>query len=949
MRILSIICLIASMAASAPAMSDDLYHVVVNNADAADRLNQAGVEPVTAIQGGYLVLADPAVGRELEAAGIRMDLVERTVGKDELALDLRLNEQNKGRYDLIYEENGLRVFRVDAATAEKAFADQELMPIRNEFLKISYRPQKRFDKSALIQIDDLQDLIDQVVQDSLQSYTEALQAFGNRYSGTPSSDLSRDWLAAKFVEFGYDSIVIDSFVASIGGTPTQCQNVLAVKVGTALPEHYVVVGGHRDAVSSSPGADDNGSGSAAVLEIARILKDVPTDLTFIFALFGAEEQGLYGSYHYANEAAARGDSIVYMFNMDMIAYYENTTSAKLYHGTELTYTELCQQLADSLLGINAVLSGSSGGSDHYPFIQNGYEATFLHEYIFSSVYHSYQDSTTYMSFPYMTKMVKAALATVYMVSETYIPGPELRFEYPDGVPSTLTPGEPRTFRVAVIGINEGVPVPGTGRIYYAIDGSAFVEEAMTETTPNVYQADLPALSCGERIDFYFGAEEVDSGYFYNPGPANPFSATPVTGESVAFFDDFEQDLGWTVSGGQWQRGSPTGGGGSHGGPDPVGGYNSANCYGYNLNGDYANGIPEYHLTSPAIDCSDLTGVRIRFMRWLGVEQPIYDHAYVRVSNDAVNWTTVWENTAEVADDSWSLQEYDLSEIADGQPAVYVRFTTGITDWAWTYCGWNIDDVEVSGNICEGGPGPLQIITETVADWTADYPYSQQLVATGGVGMRTWSDKDSDLPGTGLSLSTSGVLSGIPASAGQISFTALVTDEEYNSDEQPLTFTINPAVQIASEATDIAFVAELYSRQLECIGGTGAILWSDKNGDLDGTNLSLSGTGLLEGTPLETGTIVFTARAQDAVGSADEMLLTIDVIDHYQCGDANSDATINVADAVYLINYIFKGGPEPDPLCAGDADHDDAVNIADAVYLVNHVFNGGPPPDADCCF
>lgn len=948
MRTILIACLLAVIAASAPASSADLYRVNVTNADIADRLNQAGVEPISVVQGGYLVLAEPAVQRQMEAAGIRMDLIALGVARDDLALDLRLDDQNKSRYDLVFEENGLRLYRLDAQSAARAFADNTLMPIQNEFLQLVYQPQKEFDKTRLSRIEDLQGLIDQVVQDSLQSYTEALQAFGNRYSGTTSSDLSREWLVDKLAQFGYDSILIDSFVASVGGTPTQCQNVLAVKVGTSLPEHYVIVGAHRDAVSSSPGADDNGSGSAAVLECARILKDIPTDLTFIFALFGAEEQGLYGSSHYAVEAAARGDSIVYMLNMDMIAHYENSSNAKLYYGNMMTYTNLLQNLADSLVGIIAVLSGSSGGSDHYPFIQNGYEATFLHEYIFSTVYHSYQDSTTYMSFPYMTKMVKAALATAYTVSETYIPGPELRFEFPDGVPSTLVPGEPSTFRVSVVGINDGVPVPGSGRMYYAIDGGGFVEETMTETTPDIYQAELPGLACGETIQFYFGAEEVDSGYFYNPGPASPFHATPVTGESTAFYDDFEQDLGWTVSGGQWQRGSPTGGGGAYGGPDPVGGYNSPNCYGYNLAGDYANNIPEYHLTSPAIDCSNLSGVKIRFMRWLGVEQPRYDHAWVRVSNDGLSWTTVWQNTAEVADEAWSQQEYDISEVADGQTAVYVRFTMGMTDVSWTFCGWNIDNVEVIGNICEGGPAPLQIVTESVPDWTANHPYSQQLIATGGVGVRTWSDKNGDLSGTGLSLSPSGVLSGTPASAGQISFTALVADEESGVDERPLTFTINPAVEITSAPVDNTTVEQPYSRQLACVGGTGIISWSDKNGDLDGTPLTISETGLVSGTPVDIGTISFTARAEDEVGSGDETIMTIEVTALYDCGEVDSETGINIGDAVYLINFIFKSGPAPDPQCVGDVDNDDAVNISDAVYLINYIFKSGPPPDAGCC-
>jgi hypothetical protein len=75
--------------------------------------------------------------------------------------------------------------------------------------------------------------------------------------------------------------------------------------------------------------------------------------------------------------------------------------------------------------------------------------------------------------------------------------------------------------------------------------------------------------------------------------------------------------------------------------------------------------------------------------------------------------------------------------------------------------------------------------------------------------------------------------------------------------------------------------------------------------------------------------------EDGIGDACE----------YFCGDANSDETANIGDAVYLISYIFKGGPAPDPLEAGDANCDGNVNVGDAVYLIAYVFKGGPEP---CC-
>ena len=65
---------------------------------------------------------------------------------------------------------------------------------------------------------------------------------------------------------------------------------------------------------------------------------------------------------------------------------------------------------------------------------------------------------------------------------------------------------------------------------------------------------------------------------------------------------------------------------------------------------------------------------------------------------------------------------------------------------------------------------------------------------------------------------------------------------------------------------------------------------------------------------------------------------------YVPSDANGDGRVNVSDAVYLINYIFSGGPEPKPFhMNGDSNCDGRVNISDAVYLINYIFSGGEPP------
>ena len=64
---------------------------------------------------------------------------------------------------------------------------------------------------------------------------------------------------------------------------------------------------------------------------------------------------------------------------------------------------------------------------------------------------------------------------------------------------------------------------------------------------------------------------------------------------------------------------------------------------------------------------------------------------------------------------------------------------------------------------------------------------------------------------------------------------------------------------------------------------------------------------------------------------------------YGRGDVNKDGIIDVADVMYLINYLFIGGSAPDPMWLGDATCDDVVDVADVMYLINYLFIGGSPP------
>jgi hypothetical protein len=68
---------------------------------------------------------------------------------------------------------------------------------------------------------------------------------------------------------------------------------------------------------------------------------------------------------------------------------------------------------------------------------------------------------------------------------------------------------------------------------------------------------------------------------------------------------------------------------------------------------------------------------------------------------------------------------------------------------------------------------------------------------------------------------------------------------------------------------------------------------------------------------------------------------------YICGDADGSQNVDIDDTVYLITYIFSGGPAPDPMEAGDADCSGDIDIDDVVYLITYIFGGGPAPCAGC--
>lgn len=273
-------------------------------------------------------------------------------------------------------------------------------------------------------------------------------------------------------------------------------------------------------------------------------------------------------------------------------------------------------------------------------------------------------------------------------------------------------------------------------VFYGTLCAALTNQVTTSTFEVAPVVDLTGLSQNKR--YFYAIQVVDSvgNVTVDDNGGSCYTFRTNIGPQAVYSFPLDTSPGWTISGGQWAFGHPTGGGGEYGPNDPNNGYTGTNVYGYNLSGDYANNIPEYHLTTTALNCSNLTEVSLRFWRWLGVEQPVYDHAYVRASNNGTTWTTIWSNPTEIGDTSWTYVQYDISAVANNKPNVYVRWTMGTTDSGWRYCGWNIDDVEIWGTLpvtitvgdlnCDGEVNfgdinPFVLILTDLIEWEAAYP------------------------------------------------------------------------------------------------------------------------------------------------------------------------------------------------------------------------------------
>jgi hypothetical protein len=177
--------------------------------------------------------------------------------------------------------------------------------------------------------------------------------------------------------------------------------------------------------------------------------------------------------------------------------------------------------------------------------------------------------------------------------------------------------------------------------------------------------------------------------------------------TVIYSENLDSNPGW-IAEGQWEFGIPLGLGGTYGNPDPASGYTGSNVYGVNLAGNYstsASQVGPYYLTAGPFDCGGYSGITLSFYRWLNLDEPMYTPASVEVSINGQDWYPVWQYNAsiptdKITDSTWVPIEYDISQYADNQSTVYIRwgYTVYGSSGAYPESGWNIDDIQLLGEI-----------------------------------------------------------------------------------------------------------------------------------------------------------------------------------------------------------------------------------------------------------
>ncbi|MCR5036441.1 MAG: M28 family peptidase [Bacteroidales bacterium] len=230
----------------------------------------------------------------------------------------------------------------------------------------------------------IREMMNQVSMDSLEATVQHLQDYQNRMWDSQNAFDASDWIAGRMAALGLEVEQQPFYASTWTGSGQAAPNVIGIQRGTLYPDVYVVCGSHFDSFSyeamygggTCPGADDNATGVASVLESARIMTQYEFEYSIIYCAYGCEEMGLYGSEAYAARCQQEGMEILGYFNNDMNGYL---------YGDQIhidcIYPNSVAPIGDYYMNVGSVyfpelpirhVNFNEGDSDHTSFNNHGY-------------------------------------------------------------------------------------------------------------------------------------------------------------------------------------------------------------------------------------------------------------------------------------------------------------------------------------------------------------------------------------------------------------------------------------------------------------------------------------------------------------------------------------------------------------------------------------------------
>jgi uncharacterized membrane protein YgcG len=230
--------------------------------------------------------------------------------------------------------------------------------------------------------DNIRKIVAQVSTSSIYSYEQSLTNFGSRHISQPGNKKAGEWLFQQFKSFGYEPEY--QWFEGRGALDDKTANVIARLKGTENPDLIYLVSSHYDSVAAGPGADDDASGIAALLDAARVLAGHPLPATIIFCAFTGEESGDLGSREFARVAKEGKWKVVGGLNNDMVGWsndnrldntirYSNAGIRDIQHTAAMNFTRLITYDAHWYKGTDAsalfdAFGDIMGGMGGYPVL-----------------------------------------------------------------------------------------------------------------------------------------------------------------------------------------------------------------------------------------------------------------------------------------------------------------------------------------------------------------------------------------------------------------------------------------------------------------------------------------------------------------------------------------------------------------------------------------------------